>query len=113
MPWLTVDDQMCRHLVVSGEALQNMTPQELIRANYEVCQESVRMSIPDKKERNAKLAENRKWFRKAMKNMQNSLVVEVDSVKNNKYNYNHVGSMAGQKWTVKWDVAGDVGWWGD
>ena len=69
-PWLTVDEELCQHLGVSMEVMQNMTDEEYNRANFQACQESVRRTVKDKKERKAQLRYNKKWFRKWMRHLE-------------------------------------------
>ena len=66
-PWKTVDQEMCCHLGVSMDVMQNMTDEEYTRANFNACQEAVRRSVKDKKERKAQLQANKKWFVKWLK----------------------------------------------
>ena len=67
--WLTVDEEMAKHLGVSIDEMQRMDEEEFTRANYKACQEAVRRCLMNKQQKKALLKENKKWFSKIIKLM--------------------------------------------
>ena len=82
-PWRTVDQEMCYHLGVSQDEMQNMSDEEYTRANFKACQEAVRRLVKDKRERKALLQQNKKWFVQWLKVAAKSKPKEELDVNNN------------------------------
>ena len=83
MHWKTVDQEMCYHLGVSQEVMQNMTDEEYTRANFQAWQEGVRRSVKDKHERKLQLKVNKYWFKKSMREIQKNKSKETADHNNN------------------------------
>ena len=60
-----------------------MTDEEYTRANFKACQDSVRRSVKDRKERKAALQANKKWFVKWLKEATKNKAKEVVDSNNN------------------------------